>query len=75
MIKRVVGLTGTPSPNGLLDLWAQLYLIDQGAALGKTITGYRERYFIPDTRNATTIFSSIISTEATPSGVSTANGL
>lgn len=57
MIKRVVGLTGTPSPNGLLDLWAQAYLIDQGEALGKTITGYREKYFMPDKRNATTIFS------------------
>ena len=57
MIKRVVGLTGTPSPNGLLDLWAQIYLIDQGEALGKTITGYREKYFVPDKRNATTIFS------------------
>jgi SNF2 family DNA or RNA helicase len=57
MIKRVVGLTGTPSPNGLLDLWSQAYLIDQGEALGKTITGYREKYFVPDKRNATTIFS------------------
>lgn len=57
MMKRVVGLTGTPSPNGLLDLWAQAYLIDQGEALGKTITGYREKYFMPDKRNATTIFS------------------
>lgn len=57
MIKRVVGLTGTPSPNGLLDLWAQAYLIDQGEALGKTVTGYREKYFVPDKRNATTIFS------------------
>lgn len=57
LIKRVVGLTGTPSPNGLLDLWSQLYLIDNGEALGKTVTGYREKYFDPDKRNATTIFS------------------
>lgn len=57
MIKRLVGLTGTPSPNGLLDLWAQAYLIDGGEALGKTITGYRGKYFTPDKRNATTIFS------------------
>ena len=57
MIKRVVGLTGTPSPNGLLDLWSQVYLLDQGASLGKTITGYRDMYFLPDKRNATTIFS------------------
>ena len=56
-IKRIVGLTGTPSPNGLLDLWAQVYLLDEGKALGRTITSYRERYFEPDKRNATTIFS------------------
>lgn len=56
-IERLVGLTGTPAPNGLLDLWAQIYLLDGGAALGKTVTGYREQYFLPDKRNATTIFS------------------
>lgn len=56
-IKRIVGLTGTPSPNGLLDLWAQVYLLDEGKALGRTVTSYRERYFEPDKRNATTIFS------------------
>lgn len=46
-VKNVWGLTGTPSPNGLIDLWAQIYLLDGGARLGKTIGGYRERYFIP----------------------------
>lgn len=46
-IKRIVGLTGTPTPNGLIDLWPQIYLLDQGERLGKTITGYRERYFVP----------------------------
>lgn len=46
-IKRIVGLTGTPTPNGLIDLWPQMYLLDQGERLGKTITGYRERYFVP----------------------------
>ena len=56
-IKRIVGLTGTPSPNGLLDLWPQVYLLDEGKSLGKTLTGYRETYFLPDKRNATTIFS------------------
>jgi SNF2 family DNA or RNA helicase len=45
---RVVELTGTPAPNGLLDLWAQMYLLDEGERLGKRITHYRERYF---TRN------------------------
>ena len=44
-IKRIVGLTGTPSPNGLIDLWAQMYLLDEGAALGRTLTDYREQYF------------------------------
>lgn len=56
-IKRIVGLTGTPSPNGLLDLWSQMYLLDAGKALGKTLTSYREKWFVPDKRNATTIFS------------------
>ena len=42
---RVVGLTGTPAPNSLLDLWSQIYLLDQGARLGKNITAYREAYF------------------------------
>lgn len=41
----VWGLTGTPAPNGLLDLWPQLYLIDKGERLGTTLTGYRDRYF------------------------------
>lgn len=56
-ITRIVGLTGTPSPNGLLDLWPEMYLLDEGKALGKTLTSYRETYFVPDKRNATTIFS------------------
>lgn len=54
---RVVGLTGTPAPNGLIDLWSQIYLIDSGERLGKTVTGYRERYFTPNQRNQTTIFN------------------
>lgn len=44
-IKRIIGLTGTPSPNGLLDLWAQVYLLDQGERLHKRIGQYREQYF------------------------------
>ena len=44
-IKRFVGLTGTPAPNGLKDIWAQIYLLDQGERLGKNITAFRERYF------------------------------
>jgi len=56
-IKRIVGLTGTPAPNGMLDLWAQVYLLDGGERLGKTITGFRERYFEPDQRNRDRVFT------------------
>ncbi len=56
-IKRIVELTGTPSSNGLEDLWAQIFLLDGGARLGKTLGAYRDRYFIPGKRNRTTIFS------------------
>lgn len=45
LIKRTIGLTGTPAPNGYMDLWAQIYLLDRGERLGKTITEYRKRYF------------------------------
>jgi SNF2 family DNA or RNA helicase len=45
-VKRVIGLTGTPAPNGLIDLWAQMYCIDQGERLGKSITRYRDTYFV-----------------------------
>lgn len=44
-IKRLVGLTGTPAPNGLMDLWSEVYLLDEGERLGKTITAYRDKYF------------------------------
>ena len=57
LIKRIVGLTGTPTPNGLLDLWPQVYLLDQGERLGKTLTAYRDKYFLPDKRNQNVIFS------------------
>lgn len=56
-ITRFVGLTGTPAPNGLLDLWAQVYLLDEGRRLGKHITHYRERYFEPDQRSRDQVFS------------------
>ena len=46
-IKRIVGLTGTPAPNGLLDIWSQVYLLDGGERLGRTYSGYRSRYFHP----------------------------
>lgn len=44
-IKRIVGLTGTPASNGILDLWAQVYLLDQGQRLGRKISHFREKYF------------------------------
>ena len=44
-VNRVIGLTGTPAPNGLIDLWAQMYCIDMGERLGKSVTKYRETYF------------------------------
>lgn len=56
-IQRFVGLTGTPAPNGLLDLWAQVYLLDQGKRLGARVTHFRERYFEPDQRNRDRVFS------------------
>ncbi len=56
-IKRIACLTGTPAPNGLLDLWAQIYLLDQGERLGKRFGQYRERYFEPDQRDRDRIFS------------------
>jgi SNF2 family DNA or RNA helicase len=51
LINRIVGLTGTPTPNGLIDLWPQIYLLDRGERLGKTITGYRKEYFDPGQKN------------------------
>ncbi|MGM9936581.1 MAG: SNF2-related protein, partial [Candidatus Ornithomonoglobus sp.] len=56
-IKRLVELTGTPAPNTLIDLWAQIYLLDGGQRLGKTISGFREKYFNPDKRSSTQIFT------------------
>ena len=56
-ISRVIGLTGTPQPNGLLDLWPQMYLLDMGQRLGRFVGGYRERFFLPDKRNREVIYS------------------
>ena len=56
-ITRVVGLTGTPSSNGLMDLWAEFRLLDLGERLGRYITRYRLAYFTPDKRNAQVVFS------------------
>lgn len=56
-VKRIVGLTGTPSSNGLMDLWAEFRVLDLGKRLGGYITHYRNAYFTPDKRNAEVIFS------------------
>lgn len=56
-IKRIVGLTGTPSSNGLIDLWAQFKILDLGKRLGRFIIHYRNKYFIPDKRNGMVIYS------------------
>ena len=57
LVSRFVGLTGTPAPNGLMDLWPEVYLIDMGERLGKTISGYRERYFYPAKSNGYAVYS------------------
>lgn len=56
-LKRLVGLTGTPAPNGLIDLWPQIYLMDRGERLEKTISRYRERYFRPGQSNGHVVYS------------------
>lgn len=56
-IRRIWGLTGTPAPNGLMDLWAQMALIDGGARLGRRIGGYRERYFVPGQRSGHVVYN------------------
>ncbi|MBO5640529.1 MAG: DEAD/DEAH box helicase [Oscillospiraceae bacterium] len=54
---RFIGLTATPASNGLQDLWAQINLIDMGERLGRSVTGYRERYFVPDRRSREVVFT------------------
>lgn len=60
LVKRVVGLTGTPTPNGYMDLWSEIYLLDAGQRLGKTIGEYRERYFRPGMHNGYTVYNWIL---------------
>lgn len=56
-INKIIGLTGTPAPNSLEDLWAQFYILDQGERLGQYITHYRSKYFTPDKRNSQRVFT------------------
>ena len=57
LVGRMIGLTGTPAPNGYMDLWSQMYLLDKGERLGKTIGAYREQYFTAGMRNGYTVFN------------------
>lgn len=56
-MERVIGLTGTPAPNGLIDLWPQIYLLDQGERLSKSITRFRELYFTPGQRSGHVVYN------------------
>ena len=56
-VKRIVGLTGTPSSNGLMDLWAEFRILDLGKRLGRFITHYRDAFFLPDKRNQQQVFT------------------
>ena len=56
LVRRVVGLTGTPSPNSLMDLWAEVYLLDRGRRLGRTLGAYRDAYFKPGARNGYVVY-------------------
>ncbi|MGB9586582.1 MAG: SNF2-related protein [Armatimonadota bacterium] len=56
-VKRIVGLTGTPSSNGLMDLWAEIGILDMGQRLGRYISHFRNAYFVPDKRNQQIVFT------------------
>ena len=56
-IHRVIGLTGTPRPNGLEDLWPEIYLLDQGARLGRTLGAFRAKYLVPEKYNGPIVYS------------------
>lgn len=56
-VSRIVGLTATPAPNSLMDLWSEMYLLDMGQRLGRFVGGFRERFFVPDKRNREVVYS------------------
>jgi SNF2 family DNA or RNA helicase len=56
-IRRIIGLTGTPRPNGLEDLWPEIYLLDQGERLGRTLTAFRSKYLVPEKMNGHIVYS------------------
>lgn len=55
-IRRVAGLTGTPAPNGLIDLWSQVYLLDKGERLGRTLGSFRTAFFTPGKHNGNVVY-------------------
>lgn len=55
-VDRFIGLTGTPAPRGVPDLWAQIYLMDRGQRLGRTLTAFRQNYLVPGRRNGMVIY-------------------
>ena len=59
-VNRVVELTGTPAPNSLMDLWSQIYLLDGGVRLGRTLTEYRMLYFLPGASNGKVVYNWIL---------------
>ena len=56
-IRRLIGLTGTPRPNGLEDLWPEIYLLDQGVRLGRTLSAFRSGYLVPEKMNGHVVYS------------------
>ena len=56
-IKQIIGLTGTPRPNGIEDLWPEMYLLDQGERLGRTLTAFRSKYLAPEKMNGHIVYS------------------
>ena len=56
-IRRIIGLTGTPRPNGIEDLWPEVYLLDQGERLGRTLTAFRANYLVPEKMNGHIVYS------------------
>lgn len=56
-IKRIIGLTGTPRPNGIEDLWPEVYLLDQGQRLGRTLSAFRQKYLVPEKMNGHIVYS------------------
>ena len=56
-IRRIIGLTGTPRPNGIEDFWPEMYLLDQGERLGRTLTAFRSKYLVPEKMNGHIVYS------------------